>query len=74
MRTLVSKINQTMSGPDADSALGGMSLRYKDTEIGNWTCLTLYEGSSNFTVESEFYRPIEENGRTYHRYKPGRKS
>ncbi|KAK6603765.1 methyltransferase domain-containing protein [Botrytis cinerea] len=39
---------------DADSALGGMSLR-----------------SSNFTVESEFYRHIEENGRTYHRYKHG---
>ncbi|ESZ94408.1 hypothetical protein SBOR_5201 [Sclerotinia borealis F-4128] len=27
--------------------------------------------SSNFTVESELYRHIEENGRTYHRYKHG---
>ncbi|KAM3079856.1 hypothetical protein ACMFMF_003277 [Clarireedia jacksonii] len=55
--------------PNNDSALSGMSMRYgKNNQID----LCLIECRSSLeSVDSELYQHIEENGRTYHRYKMG---
>ena len=67
--------DETRDESDAEVILYGLALSWAPSS----TCCsldltTVHDSSAKASVSSSLYESVEENGRTYHRYKEGSKS